>query len=59
MTVLAVLLLAYYSYLSLSFFHVVRELQPSGYSDLPDMVNNYWVVVVSALFLHLTKRVIV
>lgn len=52
------LLLVYYIFLSISFYNAVRELKPAGMEDLPDFVNNFWLVLASALVLHITKRVV-
>lgn len=51
----SILLLGYYIFISVSFYQAVRELKPAGMEDLPDMVNNFWIVLASALALHIVK----
>jgi len=51
----SMLLLVYYIYLSIYFYQAVRQLKPEGMEDLPDMLGNFWIVIVSAITLHIVK----
>jgi len=51
----SILLLVYYIYLSIYFYKAVRQLKPEGMEDLPDMVGNFWIIIVSAISLHIIK----